>query len=101
MCIQASLDFMKKHHTKFDSHHVKIALNEALGVPRDRGIGNCKGRVRSGQTKESAKFLSKETREKMDAKWKTLVEPVVGYGSYEEMRRAVNAELGRRVGEES
>ena len=91
---------MKKHHTKFDSHPVKSAVNETLGLPRDRGIDNCKGRVRSGQTKESEKFLSKEMSEKMDAKWKTLVEPVVGYGSYDEMRRAVNVELGRSVGAE-
>ena len=69
-----------------------------MGLPRDSGMKDNNGRVRKGQTKEGIKLLSEDMNQKMDAKWKSFVEPVVGYSSYAEMRRAVNKELGRTVG---
>ena len=89
---------MKKHKSKFDAHRIKAARNEAMGLPRDSGINGNVGRIRKGQTKEGIKLLSENMNQKMDAKWKSFVQPVVGYSSYAEMRRAVNKELGRTVG---
>ena len=89
---------MKRHSSKFDAHLIKAARNEAMGLPLDSGIKGSFGRVRKGQTNEGIRLLSEDMNQKMDAKWKRFVEPVVGYRSYAEMRRAVNKELGRTVG---
>ena len=36
--------------------------------------------------------------EKMDAKWKAFVQPVIGYSSYAEKRAGLNKELGTFMG---
>ena len=89
---------MKRHRSKFDGHQGKAARNEAIGLPRDSGIKDNFGRVRKGQMNEGIRLLSGDMNQKMDAKWKRFVEPVVGYCTYAEMRKAVNKELGRTIG---
>ena len=90
---------MKKHKDKFDSHQIKAARNEALGLPRYHGIETNDGRVRNGQPGDGKRLLSEEMCQKMDTKWRLMIQPVTGHGSYEEMRAAINEELGRSFGD--
>ena len=69
-----------------------------MGLPRDRGIKQHEGRIRKGKAKEGNKLLSDAMNEKMDAKWKSFVQPVIGYSSYAEMRAGINKELERPLG---
>ena len=86
---------MKNHKSKFDLHHLKLGRNALLGLPTSHGIGDNPGRVRKGKTREGERLLSDEMKTKMAEKWKSLVEPVTGHSTYEEMRAAINNELGR------
>ena len=86
---------MSQHRTQFDMHPFKFARNEAMGLPRDNGTKGKDGRIRKGATRDGVQSLSEEMNEKMRMKWKELAEPITGYGSYEEMRAAVNKEFGR------
>ena len=90
---------MKKHKHKFDSHQIKIARNEALGLPRYYGVHTHEGRVRNGRLGDGNRLLSEEMHQKMDAKWRAMMQPVTGHSSYEEMRAAINEELGRSFGD--
>jgi hypothetical protein len=95
-CRQASLQHMQAHPTKYDEHHLKLARNEACGLERTAGLGEGgTAKVRAGGKSADRQRLSEETVAGMGRKWKEVAEPVTGYGSYEEMRRGVNAELGR------
>ena len=90
---------MRKHTTQFDAHQIKSVRNVTMGLPRDRGIKQHDGRVRKGKMKEGSKLLSDAMNEKMDAKWKSFVQPVIGYSSYAEMRAGINKELERPLGQ--
>ena len=89
---------MKEHKDKFDSHQMKAVRNEALGLPRYYGIKTHPGKVRSGRLGDGKRLLSEEAHQKMDAKWRVIIQPVTGHGSYEEMRAAINEKLGRSFG---
>ena len=86
---------MKKHKSKFDLHEMKLKRNALAGLPPRHGIDNNPGKVRQGKTREGERLLSDEMKTKMAEKWKSLVEPVTGHSTYEEMRAAINNELGR------
>ena len=66
-----------------------------MGLPRDSGTKGKHGRMRKGVSGDGVRSLSEEMNQKMQMKWKELAEPVAGYGSYEEMRAAINKEFGR------
>ena len=86
---------MKKHKSKFDIHPVKLKKNPLLALPTSHGLENNPGKVRNGKTREGEKLLSDEMKKKMAEKWMSLVEPVTGHSTYEDMRAAINNELGR------
>lgn len=89
---------MKKYKEKFDDHTYKLCRNEAMGLSKDAGLKDNPGKVRSGNTNDGRKLLSQRVLDKLDKKWKTLMEPVTGFSCYKDMREAVNKELGRSFG---
>lgn len=96
---QASLDFMMQHHSQFDEHQMKLGMNEAMGLPRNAGMGSENpGKVRTGTIGGHRDALSSSMIEKLDKRWALDVEPVTGYQSYNDLRNSINKELGRPFG---
>lgn len=95
---QASLDFMKQHSSKFDSHVLKLARNEVAGLPRLAGLSGNAGKVRHGRVHESKETFSPESLKKLDERWNEIVQPVTGFDNYEDLRMRINKELGRKNG---
>ena len=81
---QASIDFMRRHGSKFDDNLVRRARNAACGLPADAGSTKVrKGRVGDGKAELTAKVDEAWKRE-----WRNVVAPATGHGSYAELRRA-------------
>lgn len=55
---KASLEIMKAHSTKFDEHILKLARNEASGLPRDAGLVASPVKVHLGEANGSKSVLS-------------------------------------------
>jgi len=94
---QASLEFMKQHASKFNSHGFKLARNEAAGLPRLAGLHRNAGKVRSGRVNESKETFSPEALKKLDQKWIDIVKLATGFDCYEDMRHSINEELRRKI----
>ena len=88
---------MKKHVTKFDAHKLKVIMNEPAGLEKDAGLKEHNAqKVRAGNVHESKEVFSERAEKIMREKWMEMAKPITGFGSYEEMRASVNAELGRQ-----
>lgn len=91
---QSSKEFMAAHADKYDEHMLKLARNEACGLPKLAGLHeHSVGKVRIGSRENDV--LSSETLQKMDQRWQEVVFPVTGCRNYDELREQVNKELGR------
>lgn len=93
---QSSIDAMRAHPDKYDEHMLKLARNEACGLPPRAGLdGRSAGKVRAGGAGGGRAALSPDTQEALRRRWAEVVLPATGYATYDELRRGVNDELGR------
>lgn len=93
---QAGIEAMKQHPTKYDEHMLKAARNKACGRPAGAGLTRgSSGKVRLGGPGGNREQLSPELRAAILQRWTDVMLPATGYASYGEMRRGINAELGR------
>lgn len=81
---QASIDFMRRHGTKFDDHLVRDARNAACGLP----ASGATSKVRKGKSGEGAREAPAEVVAVWEREWRRVVEPATGCGSYAELRAA-------------
>jgi hypothetical protein len=84
----SSFEFMKSHESQFDEHLSKLARNEACGMEKTAGMTRSKltkGKVGSGVV------LSDAIRQRIQQKWKEVVEPVTGCASYNDLRKQLTA----------
>ena len=86
---QSSFEFMKEHESQFDEKLSKLARNEACGLPKDAGMKRTK--LVKGKSGAAKAILSQELRDKIQQKWKEIVEPVTGCASYDELRKKLNS----------
>ena len=88
----SSMEWMAAHETKFDEHHMKLAVNELAGLPRDAGLGGgASGKVRSGS--KEGESISEETRLMLQRAWDDVLLPATGCRSYEELLDQLYQEL--------
>ena len=89
---------MLKHRSKFILEKSFRAMNELVGRDKDALIDETNDgcRVRNGRVNESKEAFSPETLQKIDKKWIEMAKSTVGFDSYDEMRAAINKELGRK-----
>lgn len=95
MCLQSSLEFMKKHSTKFDEHPSKLKRNEIAGLPRTAGLLGNNSKVRTGGINSGRNVICPSTVDKIDERWNEIVTSATGYKTYDEMRNGINQELNR------
>ncbi|WIA37926.1 hypothetical protein OEZ86_001303 [Tetradesmus obliquus] len=90
---QSSLAAMKQNASKYDTHTLKLACNEAAGRPKQAGLGaGSTAKVRSGKVGVNKQELSQESRAAIQAAWDAVVAPVSGCASYSELRQALKKE---------
>ncbi|KAI8462815.1 MAG: P-loop containing nucleoside triphosphate hydrolase protein [Monoraphidium minutum] len=92
---QAHIDHMKLHPTKYDEHMLKLATNERCGRRRDAGLDGRSSKVREGKVKRNRQELTPALKAGIQQKWEEVVTPVTGAATYDELRTAINRELGR------
>ena len=68
-------------------------MNEAHGLPKDAGLPT--SQVRAGSSSEGQKALSEDIQREIQEKWETVVAPVTGCGTYQELRRAWKEEKSK------
>lgn len=84
--LQASIDFMRQHGSKFDDHLVRNARNAACGLP----ASGATSKVRKGKSGEGSREVPQEVLKVWDHEWQRVVEPVTACRSY----AALRADLG-------
>ena len=89
----STFSFMKQHEDQFNDNIMKTLLNEACGLPNDAGMSSSK--VRAGSSSEGQKALSEDIQREIQEKWETVVAPVTGCGTYQELRRAWKEEKSK------
>ena len=93
---------MKAHASQFDVLALKLSRNTVLGLDKHTGVvgksPNASAKIREGQMNVSKKYLSPELLDGFDARWQSVMKPITGYDSYEDMRAGINQELGRTFG---
>jgi len=94
--VAVSLEFMKKHSTKFDDHPSKLKRNEVAGLPRMAGLFGKNLKVRAGCVNCGKDELCASTAEKIEQKWYEIVTSATGCKTYDEMREGINQELNRK-----
>lgn len=77
---------MKLHKEKFDEKLSKLARNEACGLPRLAGMSSSK--INQGVVGSGLKKLPPCLVSEIEDKWKRVIEPTLGFKSYDELRRA-------------
>ena len=87
---KSTFEYMKQNGEKFDQKLLKQSRNRALGLPASAGMNKTK--IRSGTTTEGLKMLSAELHSQMQQKWDTIVAPVTGCSTYQELRAAWKTE---------
>ena len=92
---QASYEFMAKHATQFDDHPLKHNRNVAVGLPKDAGLKNGGGKVRTGKRDASKSVLPPHLLAMVQQKWTEIVAPQTGYADYDSLRSGINKELQR------
>ena len=88
---QASIDFMRRHGSKFDDNLVRRTRNAACGLPADASST----KVRKGRVGDSKRELPARVAEVWRREWKNVVEPATGCASYGELRAKAAALLDR------
>ena len=83
---QASIDFMRKHGSKFDDNLVRRTRNGPCGLPPEA----FSTKIRKGRVGDSKLELSPAVVAAWDREWKRVVEPATGCSSYAELREAVS-----------
>ena len=93
---------MKTHASQFSSHIIRQTRNVALGLDENAGVAgkcpNASAKVHEGKMNANEKHLSPKLLDELDAKWQSVMKPITGYDSYEDMRAGINQELGRTFG---
>jgi hypothetical protein len=82
----SSYEFMRSHESKFDEKLSKLARNEACGLSRFAGMS--KSKVHRGIVGSGLKDIPQSLVCEIDFQWKTIIEPVLGYNSYDQLRKA-------------
>ena len=86
---RASLGYMKAHQDKFDDALMRGLSESRLGLPP----GSDSSKVREGKSGTHKHELSGAVIEAMDAKWRELVEPELGFANYSVLEAALASEL--------
>jgi len=95
MILQSSLEFMKKHSTKFDEHPTKLKRNEVAGLLKTAGLSGNNSKVRTGGINSGKNVICPSTVERIDQRWCEIVTSAIEYKTYDEMRDGINQELKR------
>ena len=82
---QASIDFMRKHGSKFDDNLVRRTRNGPCALPPEA----FSSKVRKGKSGEGSREVPSEVIAAWNRQWKKVVEPATGHGSYADLRGAV------------
>ena len=90
---RSTFSFMKQHEDKFDEKLLKVFRNVALNLPKDAGMASSK--VRVGSSSEGQKMLPEDIQREIQKKWETVVAPVTGCATYQELRRAWKEEKSK------
>ena len=83
---RSSFSFMKQHEDKFDDNLMKVFLNKSKGLPND--AGKLSSKVYVGSSSEGRKMVPEVIQREIQETWETVVAPVTGCVSYQELHRA-------------
>ena len=83
---RSTFEFMKQHSDKFRLTRFLKHCNAHFGVSETAGME--KSIVRTGTTTEGPKNISAEVRSEIQKKWESIVTPVTGCATYQELREA-------------
>ncbi|MGE0572670.1 MAG: sulfotransferase domain-containing protein [Dehalococcoidia bacterium] len=84
----ASLDFMTRHKDRFDDLLMRERSEKVAGLPP----GSDSAKVRSGQVGSHRVELPDDIQQELRQTWHTVVEPELGFDSYESLLKALRAE---------
>ena len=92
---QSSIEWMERHPTKYDEHHLKNARNAMCGLRETAGLdSDSTGKVRHSANRGMQQdVISERTCELLDKKWTDTVYPVTGCDSYEALCAQLYDEL--------
>ena len=83
---RSTFEFMKQHSEKFRLTRFLKHSSAHFGVSEADGM--TKTIVRTGTTTEGPKSISAEVRSEIQKKWESIVTPVTGCATYQELREA-------------
>lgn len=83
----SSYEFMSNNKDKFDEKLSKMARNEACFLPKHAGMSSFK--VNRGIVGNGILNLSPSLVSEIDAKWNSVIEPVTGYKTYDQLRSSM------------
>ena len=83
---RGTFEFMKQNSDKFGLRFIQMGRNAELGLSDTAGVA--KSKIRTGTTSEGLKMLSVEIRSEIQKKWESVVTPVTGCATYQELREA-------------
>lgn len=87
-----SKEWMGAHESKFDEHHMKLAVNEKAGLARDAGLGGSSSKVRT-KSGDQGDVISEETRNLLQKAWNDVLLPATGCRSYDALLESLHQEL--------
>lgn len=82
---QSGIEFMQAHDDQFEDHLIRNFRGPAMNLPVDGQLS----KVRDGKVGNGKVALSNELKMELDAIWKTEIEPITSFGTYEEFRKAL------------
>ena len=83
---RGTFEFMKQHSDKFCLKMFLKHCNAHYGLPETAGM--TKSIVRTGTTTEGSESIPAEIRSEIQKKWESIVTPVTGCATYQELREA-------------
>ena len=83
---RGTFEFMKLHSDKFGLRLIQKHCNAQLGL--SESSGTIKSKIRTGTSTEGLKMLSAGIRGEIQKKWESVVTPVTGCATYQELREA-------------
>ena len=89
----STFSFMKQHEDQFNAKLNKKVMNETCGLPKDAGMSF--SIIHVGSSSEGQKALPEDIQREIQEKWETVVAPVTGCGTYQELRRAWKEEKSK------
>jgi len=87
---------MSSNSRLFDEHLSKFARNEAMGLPREAGLGNAKVRKDGGCCGEGSK-LPAALREDILERWRTQVGGAIGLPTYQSLLAFAREEVAGKA----